>query len=228
MIVWEPCPCLSSGPNASGVGRLASFLRGGGDPARIDREICDLRVFLERVPDPRRRRGVRHSLISILLVAAAAVAAGARSFVAIGERAADAPQRLPKRIGARSAVGAGRYCAPDEAAVRRVMSKLDGDAFDTGSATPPTAKTPPASAPATPPESWPARATSPSAPCASPDTPTSPSPYGPGPQPPTPTHPLRNHQTDTARNNFAGPLGPSSRRDVCLPGLRAAKGAAPG
>lgn len=93
-------------------------------------EVADLRVFLERVPDPRRRRGVRHPLVSILVLAAAAVAAGARSFTAIGEWAADAPQWLLARVQARVDVRGGRRVAPDEATFRRVLGRVDGQALD--------------------------------------------------------------------------------------------------
>jgi predicted transposase YbfD/YdcC len=92
--------------------------------------VGDLRFFLQAVPDPRDRRGVRHSLGSILVLAAAAVAADARSFVAIGEWAADAPQWLLELAGARFDPGSGRFAAPAESTVRRVLSLVDGDALD--------------------------------------------------------------------------------------------------
>jgi len=55
-------------------------------PARY----VDLLRRFEDVPDPRRRRGVRHQAQAILAIAAAAVVAGARSFTAIGEWAGEA------------------------------------------------------------------------------------------------------------------------------------------
>jgi hypothetical protein len=72
-------------------------------------EVVDQRVFLDRVPDPRSRRGVRHPLGSILLLAAVVAAADARSFAAIGEWAADAPQRLSERLGVRFDLGCDRF-----------------------------------------------------------------------------------------------------------------------
>lgn len=121
----------SSCPTTPGINRLASFLRPGADPARTTEPVTDLRVFLDTVPDPRARRGIRHPLTSILLIAAAAVAAGARSFTAIGEWAADAPQRLLRHLGVRFTPDNQRYVPPDEATVRRVLARLDGDALDT-------------------------------------------------------------------------------------------------
>lgn len=53
--------------------------------------VADLTAFLTvvgAVPDPRARRGVRHSLAQLLAVGVSAVIAGARSFAAIGEWAA--------------------------------------------------------------------------------------------------------------------------------------------
>jgi len=47
--------------------------------------------LLATVPDPRDPRGVRYPLAGILAVAVTAVMAGARSFAAIGEWAADLP-----------------------------------------------------------------------------------------------------------------------------------------
>nr|WP_255638761.1 ISAs1 family transposase [Amycolatopsis sp. DSM 110486] len=90
----------------------------------------DLRKHLARVPDPRHRRGVRHSIESILALTAVAVAAGARSFTAIGEWAADAPQHVLALLGTRFDSRADRYVAPDEATLRRVAGRLDGDILD--------------------------------------------------------------------------------------------------
>jgi hypothetical protein len=46
---------------------------------------------LAMIPDPRDRRGRRHTLASVLAVSAAAVLAGARAVAAIAEWATDAP-----------------------------------------------------------------------------------------------------------------------------------------
>ena len=102
-------PALSSCPIPAALDRLALV---------ADDRIADLREFVVRVPDPRARRGVRHSLASILLLAATAVAAGARSFTAIGEWAADAPQRVLKRLGTRFDHRQKRHVAPDESTMR--------------------------------------------------------------------------------------------------------------
>jgi predicted transposase YbfD/YdcC len=91
--------------------------------------VADLREHLAVVPDPRERRGVRHTVGSILAIAAAAVAAESRSFTAIGEWAADASQKVLARLGARRDQH-GVYQAPNEATVRRVLQAVDPDALD--------------------------------------------------------------------------------------------------
>ena len=81
-----------------------------------------LRV-LARVADPRHRRGVRHRLAGILGLALCAVVAGARSFTAIAEWAADADGQTLRVLGVTGAV-------PSESTFRRTLQRLDADAFD--------------------------------------------------------------------------------------------------
>ena len=58
-----------------------------------------LLAVLVRVADPRHRRGVRHRLTGILGLALCAVVAGARSFTAIAEWAADADGQTLRVLG---------------------------------------------------------------------------------------------------------------------------------
>ncbi|MFN8214943.1 MAG: transposase family protein, partial [Candidatus Nanopelagicales bacterium] len=51
------------------------------------------------VPDPRARRGVRHGLPVVLTVAAAAVLAGAKSLMAVGEWVAEADREALSQLG---------------------------------------------------------------------------------------------------------------------------------
>jgi predicted transposase YbfD/YdcC len=83
----------------------------------------DLLTALSGVPDPRARRGVRHQMPTILAVALCAVLAGARSFTAIGEWAANASEQVLAALGT-----AG--CPPSESCVRRALQNLDGDQLD--------------------------------------------------------------------------------------------------
>jgi hypothetical protein len=85
---------------------------------------------LAMLPDPRDRRGRRHTLISVLAVSAAAVAAGARSVTAIAEWATDAPWPILAALGVRGDPLTRRCDVPSEATLRRVLTRVDGDAVD--------------------------------------------------------------------------------------------------
>jgi hypothetical protein len=78
---------------------------------------------LAGVVDPRKRRGVRHGLVVVLTATVCAVAAGARSFVAVGEWVAD----LPGEVAA--ALGVDVRC-PSESTIRRLICRVDPDRFD--------------------------------------------------------------------------------------------------
>jgi hypothetical protein len=84
---------------------------------------ADLREALAEVVDPRKRRGVRHGLVVVLTVAVCAVAAGARSFVAVAEWVADVPGDIA------AVLGTARRC-PSESTIRRVLGKVDPDRFE--------------------------------------------------------------------------------------------------
>jgi len=80
------------------------------------------------VPDPRDPRGVRHPLASVLVVALAAVAAGARTLLGISEWAADADRKALARLG----IGAD-VSLPSESTIRRTLAGLDGNDLEPGS-----------------------------------------------------------------------------------------------
>ena len=101
-----------------------------GDRALLAGHCPSLAGHLAGVPDPRDPRGVRHTLTSLLLAAVAAVLAGARSFTAVGEWAADAPPRVLAALGVRYDPLAGCFRPPDEAAFRRVLEALDAAALE--------------------------------------------------------------------------------------------------
>jgi predicted transposase YbfD/YdcC len=58
------------------------------------------------------------------------VLAGARSFAAIGEWAADAPPGVPAALGVRFDPLAGRFLPPGEATIRRVLESVDAARLD--------------------------------------------------------------------------------------------------
>ncbi|MCX5208490.1 ISAs1 family transposase [Kitasatospora sp. NBC_00240] len=75
-------------------------------------------------------RGVRHALVHVLALAAAAVLAGATSLLAISEWAADAPRDVLLALGARHDPLITRHKVPGEATIRRVLVRIDADALD--------------------------------------------------------------------------------------------------
>jgi predicted transposase YbfD/YdcC len=104
-------PATSSSPTT-----LADAATAAGVPARplSASESISLLQALAAVPDPRKRRGRRHSLQSVLCLALSAILAGARSYAAIADWAAVAEQEV-------------RVCAdrPHATTFRRVLSQLD-------------------------------------------------------------------------------------------------------
>lgn len=96
------------------------------------RDAADLRELFERIEDPRDRRGVRHSLGSMLTMTAVAVAAGATSMAAVWEWVAELPQWALRALGARLDPRRHNWCvAPSEATLRRALVEVDGDLLDT-------------------------------------------------------------------------------------------------
>src|SRR6266545_1055065 len=95
-----------------------------------DRACRGLLARLATVPDPRDRRGRRHTLAGVLAVAAAAVLAGARPVAATAEWAADAPPHVLAALGARGDPLSGAWQAPSAAAVRRVPARIDAGLLD--------------------------------------------------------------------------------------------------
>lgn len=79
---------------------------------------------LRTIPDPRKRRGVRHPLICILSIAVCACLSGARSFEAIAEWASELSRDALKRLGSK------RRRAPSEKCFRLTLQRLDAAAFD--------------------------------------------------------------------------------------------------
>ena len=79
---------------------------------------------LATVPDPRHRRGVRHPVRGLLVVAVAAVLAGARGFQAIAEFAAELAPDVLRRLGI------PRGTPPSVKCFRLTLQRLDGDGFD--------------------------------------------------------------------------------------------------
>jgi predicted transposase YbfD/YdcC len=112
---------MSSSPTVLAGGQLAMLSRRG--PAVAVAAPGDLLEALGQVPDPRDPRGRAYRLVPMLATAVCAVLAGARSYAAIAEWAADAPPRLRARLGLGRTV-------PDLVTIWRVLTAVDPAALD--------------------------------------------------------------------------------------------------
>lgn len=85
---------------------------------------------LRRIPDPRKRRGIRHQQTPILAIAVCAILSGARSYTAIAEWAADLTQEQLSRFQCRYDLNKGKYIAPSEPTIRRTLQSVDANEVD--------------------------------------------------------------------------------------------------
>lgn len=93
-------------------------------------EIDSLLDVLERLPDPRKKRGIRHSKTSILAISVAAVLAGMRSFEAIAQWARGCTQEELERFACRYNPKKAQREAPSEPTIRRVLQAIDAQQVD--------------------------------------------------------------------------------------------------
>lgn len=80
--------------------------------------------ILAGVSDYRKRRGIRHKVQSLLATAICAVLAGARSFIAMGEWAAEQSAETLRRLGSKH----GK--PPSERTYRRLFARIDVEDLD--------------------------------------------------------------------------------------------------
>lgn len=83
-----------------------------------------LMELLKAIVDPRKPRGVRHPLVSIVAIAICAALSGARSFCAIAEWAQTLSPETLRMLGSK------RRTPPSEPTIRRVLQRLDADRLD--------------------------------------------------------------------------------------------------
>lgn len=80
--------------------------------------------LLQTLVDPRKPRGVRHPVVTIVAIAVCAALSGARSFCAIAEWAQALSREALRKLGSR------RNTPPSEPTIRRVLQRLDADRLD--------------------------------------------------------------------------------------------------
>ena len=121
-----------SSPISPALGQLADLALWeaelAADPVLL---ASSLASRLSRVPDRCKRRGLRHSwLVVLVLAACATLVVGGDSVAAIWQWSARAPQGVLGRIGARWDPWRGVFPVPGERTFRRVPADLDADALD--------------------------------------------------------------------------------------------------
>jgi hypothetical protein len=80
--------------------------------------------LLGTLVDPRKPRGVRHPVVTIVAVAVCAALSGARSFCAIAQWAQGLSRQALEQLGSK------RCTPPSEPTIRRVLQRLDADRLD--------------------------------------------------------------------------------------------------
>ena len=108
----------------------------GGERAMVDLNKVSLDSkgglldYLALLKDTRKKRGIRHSQISILAVAICALLSGAKCFIAIGEWASSLNQEMLKRLGCRYNERLEKFIPPSEKTLRLTLKRVNGDEVD--------------------------------------------------------------------------------------------------
>ena len=90
----------------------------------------DLIKILKTLPDPRKKRGIRHRQLSILALALGAVLSGARRFTAMAEWAQRCSQNILERLWCRFDDRQKRYLPPSEPTIRRLLQTINPEVVD--------------------------------------------------------------------------------------------------
>lgn len=102
--------------------------RGGVEMLNVDRIALagedGLLALLAGVIDPRKRRGVRHPLLTVLAISVCGILCGARSFAAIAQWALELTPEQLQRFGSK------RRRPPSEPTLRRVLQSVEAQAVD--------------------------------------------------------------------------------------------------
>lgn len=80
--------------------------------------------LLKTLVDPRKPRGVRHPVVTVVAIAVCAALSGARSFCAIAEWAQALSRDALRQLGSK------RHTPPSEPTIRRVLQRLEADPLD--------------------------------------------------------------------------------------------------
>jgi DDE_Tnp_1-associated len=100
------------------------------DKAAEDANISGLLGMLASIPDPRSPQGKQYPLEFTLAVCAVAMLAGAKNYTEIARHAADTPQSLLRKLGAKWNWFRFRYQWPGKSAIWNVLTRIDAAMMD--------------------------------------------------------------------------------------------------
>lgn len=86
--------------------------------------------YLRLVPDPRKKRGIRHRALSILAVSVCAALSGAKNYIAIAEWADRSSQSMLTKLWCPKSPKTGKRVPPSEPTIRRFLGEVDAEAVD--------------------------------------------------------------------------------------------------
>ena len=101
-----------------------------GNGGNEDADISSLLGMLASVTDPRSPQGIQHALQFILAVCVVAMLAGAKNYREIAGQAADMPQPLLKKLGAKWNWFRHSCKHPSESTIRNVLTRIDAAELD--------------------------------------------------------------------------------------------------
>lgn len=108
---------------------LGDDYKAAGGKMKIKAEhMRSLPDFFKMIADPRRDQGKRHSLTTVLAIAAGAILCGMRGYKAISDWANSLGQKARARFGCR--FEKGRYIVPSESSIRNVLIRVDPVSLD--------------------------------------------------------------------------------------------------
>lgn len=93
-------------------------------------DVTSLLNMLGLVADRRSPRGRIYGMVFVLAASLVAMLAGAKDFRSVADQVADFPPPLLRKLGGVWCCFAGMFRVPSRHTIRRVLSDIDGDAFD--------------------------------------------------------------------------------------------------
>ena len=130
MITWKAVPVYAS--SLMEAVRCHLGAAGAAAPASPVQAAALRQVLEETLTDPRKPRGIRHSLASLVSVLVAGVACGYCSILAIAQAAADWDPEVLAAHGVRRNPRTGQHEPPSASTLGRVPARLDADELEAG------------------------------------------------------------------------------------------------